>query len=104
MQNKIFSEPFCDSSQLPTFLVSKIARDKVTVCLSGDGGDELLMDIEDISLASEFGEKIRFIPITLRKLLAYILKMIPISAFNIIGELFLALQCLGIRLLKVHTV
>ena len=66
----VFDEPFADSSQLPTMLVSEVAKRHVTVALSGDGGDEVFCGYHRYSLGRDMWRRFRHLPLSIRRALA----------------------------------
>lgn len=63
----MFGEPFADSSQIPTYLVSKLTREHVTVSLSGDGGDELFCGYTSYASVERIWNKMKGVPYFIRK-------------------------------------
>lgn len=80
----MFGEPYADSSQIPTYLVSKMTRDHVTVSLSGDGGDELFCGYTSYESISRIWGKMGNVPYPVRKAASAALLASPASKKDII--------------------
>jgi len=73
----MFDEPFSDSSQVPTYLVSELARRHVTVSLSGDGGDELFAGYPRYALGRDLWRRLGWMPTSLRRGIGAMLLALP---------------------------
>ena len=78
----LYDEPFADSSQIPTFLVSQLARQQVTVSLSGDAGDELFAGYNRYNITANTWGKLSHIPRPLRQLVARGITTVSPHAWN----------------------
>ena len=82
----MYDEPFADSSQIPTFLVAEMAREHVTVALSGDGGDELFCGYDRYVHGKKMMNKLRGLPSPLRSLGGAAIRAIPETWLNKLME------------------
>ena len=84
----IYDEPFADSSQIPTHLVCKQAKENVTVALSGDGGDEVFGGYNRYFWSSRIWSNLKWIPYPLRKIIGSSVISTPKSLFRNIENFY----------------
>jgi len=72
-----YDEPFADSSAIPTILVSKLARQQVTVALSADAGDEIFAGYNKYDYVARVKRKLDKVPAPLRKGIANVMEHVP---------------------------
>ena len=80
----IYDEPFADSSQIPAVLVSELTRQHVTVCLSGDAGDELFAGYNRYFWANILWQRYGCLPSGLRRGLAAGFSTLPVGLWNLV--------------------
>ncbi len=78
----LYDEPFADSSQIPTYLVSHLASQHVTVSLSGDGGDELFAGYEWYRTTKRIWNKLALLPAPLRHATAGVMTSLSAQRWN----------------------
>ncbi len=107
----VYDEPFSDSSQIPTYILSRLTRNEVTVSLSGDGGDELFGGYNRYKWAKRVWSTIGWLPVVLRRLVAGGVQAVSPAAWDrLFGALYrlrpgrARLNCVGDKLHKLAAV
>ncbi|HPD61280.1 MAG TPA: asparagine synthase (glutamine-hydrolyzing) [Thermodesulfobacteriota bacterium] len=77
-----YDEPFSDSSQIPTFILSKFVRQHVTVSLSGDGGDAILLGQSRYKKVPRFFKKTEWLPRVFRSLFSKLMLSVPAALLD----------------------
>jgi asparagine synthase (glutamine-hydrolysing) len=85
---RIYDEPFADSSQIPTVLVSRLARRSVTVALSGDAGDEVFGGYNRYVFAPHVWRRMRPLPQVVRRLCGTAVRSLSTSTWDRIGSVW----------------
>ena len=84
----VYDEPFADSSQIPTMLISELTRKYVKVSLSGDGGDELFGGYNRYYRAGRVWPKLQKIPFIVKKFLSTLIEITPVSFLDAFVDIF----------------
>ena len=84
-----YDEPFADSSAIPTTLVSRIAREKVTVALSADAGDEIFAGYNRYDYMIKYGGALKKIPGIIRRSAATMMDLIPADKIPVFNKKYL---------------
>jgi asparagine synthase (glutamine-hydrolysing) len=82
----MYDEPFADSSQIPTHLVCRAAREQVTVALSGDAGDELFGGYNRYFWSSRLWRRLSWMPYPARRLLGAGISAVPMAGWDALGR------------------
>ena len=82
----MYDEPFADSSQIPTYLVCRAAREHVTVALSGDAGDELFGGYNRYFWGPRIWAKLAWLPYPLRQALGASISALPVAGWDALSH------------------